>query len=248
MPKPDVSVVIPAFNDATYLERLLKDLTKQKFEQFEVVVSDAQSKDGTKELVDSFKNQLDIKLVESPPTGPGAGRNAGAKQASGQWLLFLDADDHIDDPDFINTLIKESENHGWQTATAKIRHQGASALETFGSGLNYRYIKLLARTKHPVAPGWCILTKRQLFESLSGFNPKIQFGEDYDYVSRAGHAGFGFVEKTYYYVDLRRPRTEGWRLTVKAVANEIYRHTHHYNLENNPIAYKFGMHKKRSDS
>src|SRR5690606_24070347 len=101
-------------------------------------------------------------------------------------------------------------------------------------------------TKHPVAPGWCILTRRELFEANDGFNEKIHFGEDYDYVTRVGKHGFGFVEETDYYVDLRRPREEGWRLTVKAVANEIYRHTHGYNLENNPHKYEFGKHKKRS--
>jgi GT2 family glycosyltransferase len=113
--------------------------------------------------------------------------------------------------------------------------------------LNYSYLKLLSHTKHPVAPGYCILTKQGLFEALNGFNEKIQFGEDYDYVTRASKQGFGFVEKTYYYVDLRRTETDGLKLTLKGVANEIYRHTHGYNLENNPIKYEFGRHKKRGD-
>lgn len=243
--KPKVSVVIPAYNEATYIDRLLEALANQRFVDFEVIVSDAQSKDGTAEVVKSFKGRLKARFVESPPKGPAAGRNIGAKQASGEWLLFLDADDDIDDPHFIKTMIDEAAAHGWQSASAKIKHTDASLLERLGSGFNYRYIKLLSHTKHPVAPGWCILTKRSVFEKANGFNELIQFGEDYDYITRVGKHGFGFIEDTYYYVDLRRNREEGFSLVFKGFKNEFYRHIHGYNLENNPHEYEFGRHKKR---
>lgn len=240
-----VSVVIPSFNEATYIGRLLEDLSEQNFDSFEVIVSDAESKDMTSDVVKSYSDKLDIKLVSSPPRGPANGRNLGAKKAKGEWLLFLDADVEIDDPNFIDTLVKKAGENNWQTASAKINPSHGTLKERFGMRANYRYIKLLAKTKHPVAPGWCILTKRKIFEKHLGFNEKIQFGEDYDYVTRVGDHGYGFVEDTYYYVDFRRAREEGWRLSVKAVLNEVYRHTHDYNLENNPYKYEFGKHKER---
>lgn len=243
--KPIVSVVIPAYNEATYIDRLLDALVKQNFGSFEVIVSDADSGDGTDEVVNSFKSKLDIKMVVSPPKGPGASRNKGAKLARGEWLLFLDADDEVDDPNFLATLVEVARKMGWKTATSRIRLRGGRWHERMGSAINYRYIKLLSHTKHPVAPGWCILTGRKLFEENGGFNEKIQFGEDYDYVSRVGQHGFGFIEKTYYFVDQRRSREEGWRLAYRAVANEVYRHTHGYNLEKNPYKYEFGKHRKR---
>src|SRR3989344_8011516 len=243
--KPIVSVVIPAYNEATYIGRLLTALSQQKYDNFEVIVSDAGSHDGTDKVVASFKDRLAVAIVVSPPKGPGAGRNEGAKTARGEWLLFLDADDDIEGSNFISTLVSEATMRGWQTATAKSKPKDAKWHERIGSSIYYRYIKFLARTKHPVAPGWCILTKRQLFEANGGFNSKIQFGEDYDYVSRVGKQGFGFVESTYYLVDQRRAREEGWRLAYKAIANEIYRHTHGYNLEKNPYKYEFGKHKKK---
>lgn len=243
--QPEVSVVIPCYNEATYIDRLLEALTCQTHPAFEVIVSDAESKDGTEAVVETYRTKLDIQLVQTPPAGPAAGRNVGAALAKGEWLLFLDADDDIDDPDFISVMLSESEKNKWETATPKVKHRDASFTENIGSKLNYGYIKLLAHTKHPVAPGWCILTKRQLFLDNNGFNEKIHFGEDYDYVSRVGRYGFGFVEATSYFVDLRRPRAEGLGFVYKGIANEIYRHTHGYNLENNPINYSFGNHKKR---
>lgn len=240
-----VSVVIPSFNEATYIGRLLQDLAEQDFKNFEVIVSDANSKDKTADVVKSYKDQINVTLVSSPPKGPANGRNLGAKKAKGEWLLFLDADVEIDDPEFIKKLIAKADQNNWQTASAKIDPSRGTLKERIGMRANYRYIKLLAKTKHPVAPGWCILTKRETFENHLGFNEKIQFGEDYDYVTRVGDHGYGFVEDTYYYVDFRRAREEGWRLTVKAILNEIYRHTHGYNLENNPYKYEFGKHKER---
>lgn len=214
----------------------------QNFDSFEVIVSDAGSKDGTEEVIRGFKDKLDIKMVVSPPKGPGAGRNEGAKVARGQWLLFLDADDDTDDPDFIEILLKETQNNGWNTSSAKMmsKHSGHNLW------FLYYYQKILARTNRPVASGWCIFTKRSVFEQSGGFNEKIQFGEDYEYVSKTGKNGFGFVDSTYYYVDPRRNESEGFRLLWKGTLNEIYRLFLGYKkLEKKPIKYEFGKHKKR---
>src|SRR5437868_1959800 len=97
MKSPAVSVVIPAYNEATYIDRLLEALSKQSFKDFEVIVSDAQSIDGTEEIINNFKDRLNSKFIESPPKGPAHGRNIGAKLAKGEWLLFLDADVDIYD-------------------------------------------------------------------------------------------------------------------------------------------------------
>jgi glycosyltransferase involved in cell wall biosynthesis len=243
--KPLVSVVIPAYNEATYIDRLLAALTKQNYKDFEVIVSDAQSKDGTDKVVKSFENKLNIKFLEAPPKGPAYGRNVGAKLAKSEWLLFLDADIDIDDPDFISKLLNGTELNNWQTATAAMKAQNPSLLERLGTWLDYRYIKLLAHTKRPVAPGYCILTKRDIFDKNSGFNEKIKFGEDYDYVTRTSKWGFGFITDTLYYVDMRRYRDEGILFAIKTIINEIYRFLPGHHLERNPVKYEFGKHRKR---
>jgi len=242
-----VSVVIPSYNEASYISRLLDALTLQSHKPHEVIISDAQSQDGIEKVIAAHLDKLPLKLVSSPPEGPGAGRNLGATHATGEWLLFLDADDDLEDTNFIKTLLETTVANGWQTSSAKVVVRGANLLERFGTRANYLYTKLLAHTKHPVSPGWCILTQRELFEKNGGFNARIQFGEDYDYVTRVGKHGFGFVDATEYVMDLRRAREEGWRFVYKGFANEVYRHTHHYNLERNPVKYEFGKHKERDN-
>jgi len=238
---PQVSVVIPAYNEATYIDRLLEALNKQSFKDFEVIVSDAESKDGTKEVVNLFNDKLVIKFIEAPPKGPAHGRNIGAKKAKGEWLLFLDADDDIDDPDFMDILLKKTELNRWKTSSAKMKFKDKKGLWVL-----YNYQKLLSHTKRPVASGYCILTNRELFGRLGGFNEKIKFGEDYEYVSRAAKEGFGFVDETYFYMDPRRNENEGWKLIYKGTLNEIHRLFFGYEkLKKNSIKYEFGKHKTR---
>jgi glycosyltransferase involved in cell wall biosynthesis len=243
---PTVSVVIPAYNEATYIDRLLEALANQNFKDFEVIVSDAESKDGTEEVVNSFKDRLNIKFIEAAPKGPAIWRNQGAKQSVGEWLLFLDADDDLDDTNFIATLLAETRKHDWQVSSAKMAIKKEEPLkDRIGLSIFYRYQKLLAHTKHPVAQGYCIFVKKDLFEKHHGFNEKIHYGEDNDFVSRAGRGCFGFVDKTHYYIDPRRNQEEGLAFAFKNTAHEIYRLTHLNNLEKQPFKYEFGKHKLR---
>jgi glycosyltransferase involved in cell wall biosynthesis len=238
---PIVSVVIPAYKEATYIDRLLDALVEQKGIDFEVIVSDAQSKDGTKQVVESFKGKLDIKFVEAPPKGPAFGRNQGAKHAIGEWLLFLDADDDIESPNFIKTLVETANKNSWSTCTGHMTTRSGHSYTSL-----YYYQRLLSHTRRPVASGYCILTKRQIFEESGGFNENIRFGEDYEYVSRNGKHGFGIVKSAYYYVDPRRNQKEGLGLVWRGSLNEFYRLLFGYKkLENQPIKYEFGQHKKR---
>lgn len=241
---PEVSVVIPAYNEATYIDRLLEALSKQQDVNFEVIVSDAQSGDGTKEVVNTFKDKLDIKFFEAPPQGPAFGRNQGAKHATGEWLLFLDADDDIDDPHFIKLLLKCTKENNWNTSSAKMTARGKAAKKY---AKLYKYQKLLSHTNRPVASGYCLFTNAANFKENSGFNEKIHFGEDYEYVSRTGKNGkFGFVESTEFFVDPRRNNEDGLKLTLQGTLNEVYRLFFGYKkLEKNPIKYEFGKHQSR---
>jgi glycosyltransferase involved in cell wall biosynthesis len=241
---PLISVVIPAYKEATYIDRLLEALSKQIFTDFEVIVSDAQSNDGIKEVVDSFKTNLDIKFVEAPPKGPAFGRNQGAKHARGEWLLFFDADVDLDDPKFIHKLVKGAEAKDWNTSSGQLKVGGDSLLGKLGH--NQGYLNFMARTKHPIMQGYCMLTRRQVFEALNGFNEQLQYGEDNDYATRAAPYGFGFVKNAFYIVDPRRYEQEGWKLLAKNMWHEIYRLTHGFNFEKNKATYQFGKHKSRA--
>jgi glycosyltransferase involved in cell wall biosynthesis len=242
--QPKVSMVIPAYNEATYIDRLLGALSKQNFDDFEVIVSDAQSKDGTKEVVDSFRGKLNVKFLEAPPKGPAYGRNQGAKHARGEWLLFQDADVFIDNPDFIGELLSKTLAKGWNTSSAQLKVMPGSLLGKIGH--SQLYLNLMSHTKYPIMQGYCMFTRREIFEKLDGFNEKIKYGEDNDYATRAAAYGLGFVKGTYYWVDPRRYKQEGFKLLYKNTQHELYRLTHGFSFEDNTAEYEFGKHKPRA--
>ncbi len=90
-----VSVVIPAFNAASTIERAIASARLQTEESLEIIVVDDASSDQTLEIVaDAAKSDTRIRLLRQPVNaGPGAARNRGIAAAKGDWIALLDADD-----------------------------------------------------------------------------------------------------------------------------------------------------------
>ena len=89
---PTISVVVPLYNKAAYIDRCLDAILGQSFTDFEVIVVNDGSTDGSEKKVEQ-RGDSRIKLVHQANAGPGAARNRGAGMASGSWLAFLDGDD-----------------------------------------------------------------------------------------------------------------------------------------------------------
>lgn len=86
-----VSVVIPVFNAAIYLEACVASLRKLPLQQ-EIILVDDGSTDGSGELCD----RLGDKVLHQANQGVSAARNAGMQVATGDWLWFVDADDYVE--------------------------------------------------------------------------------------------------------------------------------------------------------
>lgn len=92
--KPFFSVVIPLYNKAPHVVRSVGSVLNQNFQNFELIIVNDASTDGSVEEVQKFNDQH-IRLLHRDTPGPGgyAARNLGIKKAKGQWIAFLDADD-----------------------------------------------------------------------------------------------------------------------------------------------------------
>lgn len=92
MSDPLVSVIIPAFNAAPYLMETLESVFAQTYQHFEVIVVDDGSTDGTAEILDSYGDRITV--TRQPHAGNVAlARNAAIRQARGEYIACLDADD-----------------------------------------------------------------------------------------------------------------------------------------------------------
>jgi glycosyltransferase involved in cell wall biosynthesis len=101
-----VSVIIPAFNAAGTIRETIESVQRQTHEDFEIIVVDDGSADGTLEIVRSMG--AEIRLVQQSNVGPGTARNAGAAVATGAWLAFLDSDD-LWKPEKLEKQLREAE-------------------------------------------------------------------------------------------------------------------------------------------
>lgn len=93
-----VSVIVPVYNMEKQIERCLNSLIKQTlFEKLEIIIVNDGSTDKSKEIIQKFKKQYPEKIVyiEKENSGLSEARNFGVKQATGEYLSFIDADDYV---------------------------------------------------------------------------------------------------------------------------------------------------------
>ena len=89
-----ISVVIPLYNKETSIAQSLRSVLQQESSDFEVVIVDDGSTDNSVSEVESIQNPR-IRLIRQENGGPSKARNTGVKNAKGEWILFLDADDEL---------------------------------------------------------------------------------------------------------------------------------------------------------
>ena len=89
-----LSIIMPSFNSASKIGRAIKSFVSQKTEDTEIVIIDGGSKDNTKQVVESFGDQIGFFLSE-PDKGYGDALNKAISHAKGEYVMMLAADDQI---------------------------------------------------------------------------------------------------------------------------------------------------------
>lgn len=89
------SVIVPTYNRRINLEKCLNSLVEQTFKNFEVIICDNASTDGTSDLVEQYRSLLNINYIRLSENsgGPAKPRNTGILNSKGEWICFLDSDD-----------------------------------------------------------------------------------------------------------------------------------------------------------
>ena len=91
--QPLISVIIPTYNRNESLKRCIQSVIFQTYQNFEILVMDDGSTDGTKEIVTDFNDPRIIYEWDDNWGGPAKPRNRGIKKSSGEFIAFLDSDD-----------------------------------------------------------------------------------------------------------------------------------------------------------
>lgn len=193
-----VSVVIPTLNEERYIEDLLFHLRKQN--PHEIIVADSYSEDTTRKIAKKYR----ARIADAPKKNAAAGRNAGAKLATGDVLLFLDAD-NVPYCNLIDTVSRDFRNRklvGW---TCSIFAFSPSRKEQILYEMYNDMAKLLVKVKKPHAAGIVMGIRKKTFDSIGGFDEDKKVVEDHDLALRVGKMGnFVFSSDTCVFTSTRR--------------------------------------------
>lgn len=211
------SVIIPTLNEARLLPGLLDRLERQTFRDFEVIVADAGSTDGTRELCRARG------VILTDGGMPAVGRNAGAALARGERLFFFDAD-VLPPEDFLAKANAEMDRGGMRLATCWFVPDSDHPLDHLLFELANQFVRLSLRTD-PHAGGFAIFVDRAIFEQVGGFDETLKLAEDHDLVKRAArHAPLNMLESTQIRMSVRRLVKDGrFNYSAKCIQVELHR-------------------------
>lgn len=184
---PLFSVIIPLYNKAPYVRKTVESVLRQTFDDYELVIIDNGSNDGSSEIVASFTDPR-IRIVRlEENVGVSNARNKGVSLSSSPYITFLDADDWWE-PTFLEEmsgLIKRHPDAGiygtgyYIVKNSKKRLAPIGVDEGFVEG-EINYCAVYAKTLCMPLTSITAAMPRSIFDEMGGFKSHLKLGEDFD--------------------------------------------------------------------
>jgi glycosyltransferase involved in cell wall biosynthesis len=215
---PFISVIIPTYNRLSLLTETVESVRAQVFHDFEIIVVNDGSTDGTPEWLQA---QSDLRVVEQHNQGIAASRNHGAAASRGRWLAFLDHDDV------------------W--AETKLAVQADFVRENPDVGLvAVRHVRLGKSYRSPRLPRWIkgdllvkeyaesfihtssVLIRRDVFEEIGGFPECYRFADEFDvWLKIAAKHPMAYYDRPLVFVRFYEANTSHNRIGVRTDTYDI---------------------------
>jgi glycosyltransferase involved in cell wall biosynthesis len=191
---PNVSIIIPAHNEERHIEKCIESLLAQEYRDIEIIVVDNGSSDNTSKIVEryveSYGGKVRLLRMESN-IGPGGGRNAGASNATGEILVFVDAD-MVFPPDYVTKLISPIQC-GEALLTTHANEYVAN-VENPWVKVQGQTVRSTGRRTGEVFRA----VKKDFFMNHGGFDPSLHYHDDRTFFYKTG-AKAKVVEEAYCY-------------------------------------------------
>jgi glycosyltransferase involved in cell wall biosynthesis len=201
---PAVSVIIPTYNRAKLVCEAIDSVLAQTFTDYEVIVVDDGSTDGTGELLKAHYGER-IRYVYQKNAGCSAARNRGSAASRGHWLAFLDSDDlwlpeklgvHME---FVQRAPSQMVGAFSDGIERNVREDSERGLREFEEVREYIPVRKdgQLRLRHVVnllvrgcfAKTSTLMVRKRCFETVHGFDEIMRYGEDRDLLLRIARVG-----------------------------------------------------------
>jgi glycosyltransferase involved in cell wall biosynthesis len=215
---PFISVIIPTYNRLDLLKETVQSVRAQTFRDFEVIVVDDGSTDGTAEWL---RAQPDLHAVEQTNHGIAASRNNGAAAARGRWFAFLDHDD-LWAPDKLR-IQAEFVRTNPEVALVAVRH-----------------VRLGHRYREPKRPQWIkgdllikeyaesfihtssVMIRDDVFQEIGGFPTRYRFADEFHvWLSIAARHPMAYFDRPLVFIRLYESNTSHNRVGVRTDTYDI---------------------------
>jgi hypothetical protein len=182
---PLVSVLTPVFNGEDYIEACLESVMQGTYANFEVLVVDNGSSDRTATLVEPFLQDPRVRWLSCPTRGVSNALNLGIESARGKYVARLDADDMYV-PETLARLVEFMESNpriGLGVSYYDVIDQAGHRIEGLETITHSEYDRnnILRMDGIGQAQVW----HRCVLQEIGGYNPELNYGEDYDVILKA---------------------------------------------------------------
>lgn len=180
-----VSVVIPCFNAAPFVAEAVDSVKAQTLPPTEIIAVDDGSTDGSPEIVEGLSG---VRCIRQENRGPSAARNAGVTAATGEVVVFLDADDRLS-PSCIESRIKLIEGAAMVVGGYRLVDRAGSVISEDSHLYPPGRIAPNLVLQRMACPTVGLAVDREAFLQVGGFDESLRIGEDSDLLLRMCEAG-----------------------------------------------------------
>ncbi|MDS0526523.1 glycosyltransferase family 2 protein [Clostridium sp. SHJSY1] len=254
-----ISVIVPIFNVENYIIELVKSLENQTFTDFEAIFIDDGSFDKSiEQLEETLKNtKMNYKIIRQTNKGLSAARNTGIRQSSGEWLVWPDSDDILDEKylEILYFAVKDKNTHiGFCNYKTFLDGEAFSNIKEIQKVTKYVYETSLQSMKRYINEWigpWCFIVSKEYFLKQDlFFDESCRYCEDLIFISKAiaGATNITVIENRLYYYRMRSSSILNSSNIDKILSGYIQiKKLNEYFVENDSLSgkyfYKVGIYK-----
>ncbi len=185
-----ISLITINYNDKIGLERTLKSVTNQTYQDFEYIVIDGGSTDGSKEIIEQYSNKINYWISE-PDNGVYNAMNKGILKANGEYLLFINSGDELYNLEVLKENLKFIHTHDLVYFNINVVGEIDNYIKKYPSKISFSYL-YRDTLPHPAT-----FIKKSLFEKIGLYDEHFKIVSDWKFFILA----LVKYNVTYQYVD-----------------------------------------------
>ena len=216
--KPFVSVIIPTFNRLRLLTETVESVRNQTFRDFEIIVVNDGSADGTSEWLSS---QSDLTAINQENKGIATSRNVGAAAAQGKWLAFLDHDD-IWEPQKLQVQAEFVQKNPEVGLVAARHVRLGKSSGTSGQGAWIKGDLFIKAFSESFIHTSSVMIREDVFREIGGFPPQYRFADEFDvWLKIAARYPIAYVDRPLVFIRFYESNTSHDRIGVRTDTYDI---------------------------